>query len=338
MKSPVRSFVYLLVFALVAVGGGLFIANGVSRPIAGQTETYTAEFTNVSGLRVGNDVRTLGTRVGKVTDVELSSDDTTALVTFTLVRDQHVYGDSKLAIRYLNLTGIRYLDLQQRSGQGTPRSPGEPIGLESTTPSYDITTVFHGLAPVFAVMDPADINHFSESLLALIQGDGTGFGEVLDSLTRVLQFVDDRSALVNTLVYNLSKVSGALGGRAGYVGQLIAFMKEFGAAVAKAIPSVREYADSTGNVIIAIDRLFAAMGLRPNNTPDANAVVRQALPIARSVIGVLSLTPGLLNALNNVLPASGPASTPLTCSKGRAQLPASVAIFLRGSQVTLCKK
>ncbi|MFW0788726.1 MlaD family protein [Gordonia sp. CPCC 205333] len=337
MKSPLRSLIYLIVFAIVAVGGGLFIANGISRPVAGQTVTYTAEFTNVSGLRVGNDVRLLGTRVGKVTGVELSSDDTMALVTFTLLGDQHVYGDSKLAIRYLNLTGIRYLDLQQRSGQGTPRSPQVPIGVESTTPSYDITTVFHGLAPVFAVMDPADINHFSESLLALIQGDGTGFGEVIDSLTRVLQFVDNRSALVNTLIDNLSQVSGAIGGRAGFVGQLIGFLKEFGFAVAKAIPSVREYADSTGNVIIAIDRLFAAMGLRPNNTPDANAVVRQVMPIARSVVGVMSLAPGLLNALNNILPAGGP-TAPLTCSKGRAQLPASVAVFLRGTQVTLCKK
>lgn len=225
MTTAKRAFIYLTIFAIVAIAGGIFVANGIVRPVPGADAEYTADFTNVAGLRVGNDVRRLGTRVGKVTGVELhredDSDTTTARVKFTLTRGEEIFGDSRLAIRYLNLTGIRYLDLQQKARAGAPLKSGTTISSESTTPSFDITQVFHGLAPVFQVMDPEDINRFAEGMLAMVEGDGSGFNQTIGSVTKVLNLVEEQSQVIDVLVNNMSSLSNAIHGNSRYIEPMI---------------------------------------------------------------------------------------------------------------------
>lgn len=341
MNTFSRSLLYLIVFALFSVGGGFFVADAINRPSAGSTETYTAEFTNASGLRVGNDVRLLGVRVGKVTEVSLTQHDggetTLATVQFTLNNNQHIYRDTRLAIRYLNLTGIRYLDVQQRSEPSPVVKPGSVITSDSTDPSFDITTIFHGLAPVLSAMSPDDINHFAQSMLTLVQGDGSGFSTMLDSLSKVLRFADDRSQIIETLVNNLVKLSSSINDRSQYLGPLIDYLSRVGTTLVESEQGLRGLAETTGEVIVQVDGLLAAVGLRPNSTPDLNSVVQQILPTARSAIGLLGLTPGILNAINLAIPVPGQ-QVAYDCSRGQAALPASVAIFLRGAQVTLCKR
>ncbi|NMO00734.1 MCE family protein [Gordonia sp. TBRC 11910] len=340
MKSVVRTLVYLVIFAIVAVAGGIFIANAINRPTEGDSASYSAEFSNASGLRVGNDVRALGVRVGKVTAVALDRRDETSLarVSFSLSSSQHIYSDSKLAIRYLNLTGIRYLDLQQRSATGPTAAAGSTIGLESTVPSFDITTIFHGLAPVFAVMSPDDINHFSESLLALVQGDGTGFSRLVDSLNKVLAVVDDRSAVVNLLVSNLQQLSSSIGGGENSLTPIIGYLSNLGSTLVQLMPDLRHLADYSSDTLVSTDNFLASLGLRDNRTPDLDVFIGQIMPIAQSVVGYLSLAPGILSALNSALPVPGTTATSFTCSRGRASVPASIGVFIRGTQVTLCKR
>ncbi|GAA3049006.1 MCE family protein [Gordonia defluvii] len=341
MTSAKRALVYLVVFAIVAIGGGIFVSNGIIRPVANAAAEYTADFTNVAGLRVGNDVRRLGTRVGKVTAVDLyrepNADTTTARVTFTLTKGEDVFGDTRLAIRYLNLTGVRYLDLQQKARAGAPVKSGATIGLGSTTPSFDITQVFHGLAPVFQVMKADDVNRFAEGMLKLVEGDGSGFAQTIDSLNKVLSLVDDQHEVVNTLVDNLKTLSSAVSGGAQYIQPVIVYLSRLGNVVAAKSADLRNYADSTGAVIISIDNLFAAMGFDKNDSPGFNDLVRQFLPIGEAAIGILAVTPGLLAAVNSVLPPVGNTAA-LKCSKGQAAVPDNLKLFLRGSQVTLCRR
>lgn len=337
MTGLKRSLVYLVVFALVCLGAGVFVHSAITRPIDGPE--YHAEFSDAAGLRPGNDVRLVGVRVGKVTDVALarSGSRSIARVSFTLDPDQHIYGDSKLAIRYLNLTGIRFVDLQQRATSGAAVAPQSTIGMSNTIPSFDITTVFHGLAPVFAAMSPQDINHFSESMLALTQGDGTGFSRMLDSLTTVLSVVDDRQAVINTIVDNLAKVSAAVDGRSQYLNPVIDYLARFGTVIAQAKPNMKRMADDTGELLIQVNGFLASIGLELNDTPDLNSIVRQIMPALQAVVGVLALTPGLLRAINTLVP-DPQQGVQMRCSKGQAILPADVNFFLRGSKVVLCKR
>lgn len=59
--------------ALLAVTIAFFVlvVNAMRNPVDGAADTYTAEFTDVSGLHVNGDVRNLGMRIGKVQSIEL---------------------------------------------------------------------------------------------------------------------------------------------------------------------------------------------------------------------------------------------------------------------------
>lgn len=345
MRGFTKSLVYLIVFAVVAVICGVFVVNAINRPIAASTNTYIAKFTNVSGLRVGNDVRMYGVQVGKVAAIDLEqkrsgpdgSMTTDAKVKFTLDRKQSIYDDTKLAIRYLNLTGIRYVDVQQTSSSGPTKRPHDVIDTSQTIPSFDVTQIFKGFAPVLQAMSPDDINHFANSMLALVQGDGSGFGDMISSLTTVVKFTDERQQIINTLVANLKTLSDTLGGNSSYLTPIIDYIGQAGQIMFGVTQQFRELSDTGGPVFAALDNLLASVGLQPGDTADFHKIVKQILPTLEAGIGLLGLTPGILSALNGILPASGTPAT-LNCSKGRAQLPSDVALFLRGTQVTLCNR
>ncbi len=340
MRSVLRPLALLLVFATVAVCGGIFVVNVIRRPVDGAIDSYTATFTNVAGLRVGNDVRLLGVPVGKVSRIALQqrSDAVTAEVTFTLAHDQHLYADSIVGIRYLNLTGIRYLDVVQPTVSGSPRRAGDHLSVASTTPSFDITRVFRGLAPVFSAMNPDEINHLFEGVLALVEGDGSGLSTTVASLTKALRFVDDRKTVVDKLISDLTAVATSINGRSQFLEPVFEYLSDLVGSLVDNEQQLELLADSTGEVLTSADHLLASIGLRPNETPDLNSFVRQVVPAAKSVLGVLSLTPGILNAINGALPAAPGTGVDRRCSKGVARLPENMSVFIRGTGVTLCRR
>ena len=107
--------------AFVSVILLIVIANEIQQPIKAATRTYNAEFTDVSGLNDGADVRVRGVRVGKVQAIELKrSDDgrSVAAVRLTLDKRFSIVPASRLAVKYQALTGLRYIDVQNATEGG----------------------------------------------------------------------------------------------------------------------------------------------------------------------------------------------------------------------------
>ena len=340
MKALVRPLTCFLVFTVVAICGGVFVVTAIRRPVPEPVATYSAAFTDVAGLRVGDDVRLLGVPVGKVDSISLHQrgDASTAQVTFTLATTQQLYPGTRLGIRYLNLTGIRYVDVQQPTAPGRPLKRGTRLPLDQTSPSFDITRVFRGLAPVLVAMQPADLNHLFASVLALVQGDTTGLDGTLQALTKALRFVDDRKAVVDTIVSNLASVASTIDGKSQYLQPIISYFEKLATTLSNDQEQLRSYADSTGDLVMAADHLLDSVGLEPNQTPDLDNLVRQVIPTTRSAIGVLSMTPAIITALDKLFPATTSASLTRHCSRGVAQLPPDVAVFIDHTQVTVCNR
>ena len=83
-----------VIFALACLVVLVLLANTMMNQVAGGTRAYTADFTNVSGLRPGDDVRAAGVKVGRVQSVELH--EGVARVSFDLAKKQPLYSDTKL--------------------------------------------------------------------------------------------------------------------------------------------------------------------------------------------------------------------------------------------------
>ncbi|MBO0855867.1 MAG: MCE family protein, partial [Nocardia sp.] len=89
IRKPLIGFT---IFAIVSVLVTVVIWNTLARTVNGGTSTYSAVFTDVLGLRSGDDVRMAGVRVGKVTDIKVQGH--TAKVSFMVQNDQPLYGNT----------------------------------------------------------------------------------------------------------------------------------------------------------------------------------------------------------------------------------------------------
>ena len=107
IKLGAFTVVMVLVFvALVVV---------FSRYRSGASNEYSAVFTSASAMQSGSKVKIAGVEVGSVGGVELNRDND-AVITFSVDQQYPLPESVRALIRYENLTGDRYLELQQGTG------------------------------------------------------------------------------------------------------------------------------------------------------------------------------------------------------------------------------
>ena len=129
----------LLVFTAI-----IFIVFGQFR--FEKTTSYTAEFSNASGLKSGQFVRAGGVEVGKVEDVSLTPDGRRAIVKLNVDKSLPLYQSTTATIRYLDLIGNRYVNLERGTGEGTNKvlPAGGFIPLARTQPALDLDALIGG--------------------------------------------------------------------------------------------------------------------------------------------------------------------------------------------------
>jgi phospholipid/cholesterol/gamma-HCH transport system substrate-binding protein len=125
-----------------------------------RTNGYSAEFTNISGLRAGQFVRASGVEIGKVSSVRLVDGGKRAQVDFNIDRSVPLYQSTTAQIRYLNLIGDRYLELKRGEGEGSDRilPSGGFIPVSRTSPALDLDALIRGFKPPFRAPDTGKAN------------------------------------------------------------------------------------------------------------------------------------------------------------------------------------
>jgi phospholipid/cholesterol/gamma-HCH transport system substrate-binding protein len=198
-------------FVLTAVLLLVVLLNTMNHGLAGDTRPFDAEFSDVSGLRVGDDVRVAGVRVGRVESIEVSTAG--AMVGFELAKDQPLLDTTRMVMRYQNLLGQRYLALVQAGQRGDQLKDGATVPLERTDPGFDLTELLNGFRPLFEVLQPADVNQLASSLVQVLQGEGGTVEQLLQQTTQLTSYVADRDAVIGEVLQNLTPVLEHLQGR-----------------------------------------------------------------------------------------------------------------------------
>ena len=128
MRVRRNPLIGLAVFLTVAVTVTWMVFATLQRDVAGPTNTYSAVFTDVSGMTTGDDVRVAGVRVGRVDKIELVGN--LAKITFRVQRNQVLYTNTVASVTYQNIIGQRYLGLSGgTSGVRTPLADRSQIPL-----------------------------------------------------------------------------------------------------------------------------------------------------------------------------------------------------------------
>lgn len=341
----------LAIGGVVAVVLFILIANVIRQPVAAPELSYTAEFTDASGLHKDADVRVRGVRVGKVQSVRLERREgrSFAAVDFTLDKQYGVVSDSTLAIRYQALTGLRYVDVANPAQGYSAADLVRRVPTEMTQPSFDITALFNGLQPVIATLSPDEINTFTNNAVAYLSGDGNGLAPMLDSIHKLTRFVADRQQVIATLMRNLSAVADGIGGNSSELVQILDWINRPLDGALNAIDEFRKselYGPEFTDTVI---RLMTNLGFPPvfnaasrwrleqNPATGEPSEVELALDRAFSnldnYIDAFKLVPVVWE---NIPEPEGDA--PLPCSNGRFELPAPMDILVNGQKVVLCNR
>ncbi|AGZ51652.1 virulence factor Mce family protein [Mycobacterium kansasii] len=195
-------------FALVLVLFSVMIVIVFGQIRFDRTYGYSAEFSNVSGLRAGQFVRASGVEIGKVKEVSLVDGGKRVRVDFDVDRSIPLYQSTTAQIRYLDLIGNRYLELKRGDGEGSDRimRPGGFIPLSRTSPALDLDALIGGFKPVFRALDPDKVNTIASALITVFQGQGGTINDILDQTAQLTSQIAERDQAIGEVVKNLNTV------------------------------------------------------------------------------------------------------------------------------------
>jgi len=199
----------LLVFVLVAGACGLVLVQVLSRSRVGPSDSYRAIIANASGLESGDLVRVSSVVVGQVDSVGIGEGNNIE-IGFHLAADQPVTDATRLLVRYENLLGDRYVELSQEPGQGTALEPGAVIPLERTVPALDLDVLLNGFKPLFAGLEPEQVNELATSIVQTLQGRAGTVEQLLARTGALTNGIADRDESIGRLVDNLNIVLATL--------------------------------------------------------------------------------------------------------------------------------
>lgn len=219
MKSR-KALAGFSLFAVVSIVLTYTIWSTLSRTVAGDTNSYSAVFSDVLGLRVGDDIRMAGVRVGRVDKIAFT-DGYHARVDFRIQDDQHPTTSTKALVRYQNLIGQRYVALVAGKEPGQPMAPGDQIPIERTEPSFDVSSLLSGFEPLFSVLQPDQVNSLSETLIQALQGNGVSLSALVTQAAELAGTFGQRDKILGDVVSNLSSVIAGLANRSNELETLI---------------------------------------------------------------------------------------------------------------------
>jgi phospholipid/cholesterol/gamma-HCH transport system substrate-binding protein len=202
------TLVRLGIFALVLLIFTVMIVVVFGQMRFDRTNGYSAEFTNISGLRPGQFVRASGVEVGKVSSVSLVDGGKRARVEFNVDRSVPLYQSTTAQVRYLDLIGNRYLELKRGEGEGADRvlPQGGYIPLTRTSPALDLDALIGGFKPLFRALDPQKVNTIATSLITVFQGQGGTINDILDQTAQLTTQLGERDQAIGEVIKNLNIV------------------------------------------------------------------------------------------------------------------------------------
>jgi phospholipid/cholesterol/gamma-HCH transport system substrate-binding protein len=262
MRGLLSPLIKLVIFLIITAFATYVLGATISNQAYGSTKSYHAVFCDVAGLSNGDDVRIAGVRVGTVSGIKLFKADQPACqrqgavatrylakISFSVVSSRPLPVSTLAKLRYRNLVGQRYLDLEQ--GPGDPNNllkPGSTIPVDQTTPALDLTALFNGFQPLFQGLDATQINALSQEIIQALQGESGSFDLLLSNLADLTNSIANKDAVVGQVVDNLSSVLSAIASRDSELSNLILQLQRFISGLAQDRTSIGNSIDSINNL------------------------------------------------------------------------------------------
>ncbi|MGU3293921.1 MCE family protein [Williamsia sp. M5A3_1d] len=283
----IRLGVFVTVTTMVLAG--LFVVFGTVR--FGSQRAFHAEFTDVSGLRAGDRVTVAGVEVGSVSGVSITGRNR---VTVDLGVDDSYRPTqgTRALVRYLNLTGDRYLELADGPGDPVPMRQGSTIPVNRTSPALDLDLLLGSFRPLLRAVAPDQVNALSSEVLSVLQGQGATVASLLARTASLTADLADRDQVIGSLITNLNTVLGTVADH----------RDDFSAAVRSASDLASGLAADRTTVGAALTRIDGAAGTLADLLIDTRDPLRDGIGQLRRTATQLDSGRDTVNSVLGRLP------------------------------------
>jgi phospholipid/cholesterol/gamma-HCH transport system substrate-binding protein len=267
--------VKLVIFAVVTILATMVLGVVISNRTFGATYTYKANFSDVTDLIPGSDVRMAGVRVGTVKSIKSMSagSENFAQVEFTVDKNVPMTTSTDVQVQYLNLVGQRYLNLVATPG-GLRQDPKAVIPTTRTSPAVSLTALFNGFRPLFRALTPDDVNKFALEIIKTLQGEGGTIDSLLKQTASLTNTVANHDAAVGQVIDNMLTVLSTVQQRDQGLGQTIDQLQRLVSGLAGDRNAIAASLTNIDALTSSSAKLFA--GIRPSLPGDLRALAQLA--------------------------------------------------------------
>ena len=232
-RSSFSKHLRLAVYATVCTGLTFVLIAVLAQLRFTPQNGYSAVFANVSGLRPGNFVRLAGVEVGKVEKITVRQ-DSTVLVQFGANDSVTLTDESKVAVRFSDLIGGRFLALEggRNEAEGRRLDPGSTIPMSHTEPALDLEALVGGFRPLFRSLEPEQVNDLTGQLISAFQGQGATVSSILAQTAALTNTLADRDQLIGQVITNLNTVLVSIGDNSDQFAKAVDSVSELVAGLA----------------------------------------------------------------------------------------------------------
>lgn len=239
--TAIKLGMFTIVTAIVTVWLASIIGNFSPFTTSYEIE---AEFSDATGLLVGDVVKAAGVDVGRVSDIQL--DDGLAIVTIELDEGTEIPADITARIRFRNLIGQRMITLVQNGPATDLLEGGDRILLANTDPAFDLTVLFNGLRPLIRSTSPRDINIVSEAVTQALDGRTDDVAAFLDHVAVISNMLASKDRQLGSLLKNVNVVAEDLAGRDAQLRATLGDINDF-------FGDLDETRDELANALVTLD-------------------------------------------------------------------------------------
>jgi phospholipid/cholesterol/gamma-HCH transport system substrate-binding protein len=292
MRSVTGPIIKMAIFAVVTIALTALLGATIANSNFGGTATYRARFTDASGLKLGDDVRILGVKVGTVAGLSVV-DDRFAEVSFDMDAGRRLPASATAMIRYRNLVGQRYLAVGTGVGSTELLEPGGTIPVDRTTPALNLTVLFNGFKPLFQALRPEDVNKLAFEIIQVLQGEGGTVDSILQHTATLTATIAGRDKVIGDLIDNLNSVLGTVNGRSTEVSDPIVSLQQL-------VSGLSADRKPIGDAIAALGSLTGTTaGLLDQARPALKQDIALLGPLAENLNKQEPLLDGMLKGLEN---------------------------------------
>lgn len=214
-----RSPVLIGIISILALAAATFFAFSIDKiPALKSAFEIQAEFRDAAGLKVENQVRVAGIKVGTVSDIELMGDK--VLVTMEIDKGTEIPRDAFAEIKLATILGTKFVDLEAKGGAPYMEG-GDLIVVEDTAIPYEIYQASNQGTNVLEDLDGAALNDALVELTKLINTSKEELGSALSGLNELGSGLNDKQEDIRSLLANANDLTDLLADEGDEINNLI---------------------------------------------------------------------------------------------------------------------